>query len=205
MYTDKLGNDARVIISFVAPTSDQNLIQRLKHSGRGDGFLEVALGPTRIQLNPATNSSLTIDDLTLAQMKGDQERELDRGGNDIVIRFAVEEHGHLLHDVELLDEAALKDPRNQLIMGLVHGFLTCPVSLAIKLINPMANSKKTNVVPYLKDAKRKNLDFVLLHFVRSAHWHINSSRSTTDLKLVTTVLIGTIHLFLLPTTPSRLY
>ena len=64
LYSDKLGDGARVLISFVAPTSDQSLILRLKHSGRQDGPLEVALGST-IQLNPSSKSSLTIDEITL--------------------------------------------------------------------------------------------------------------------------------------------
>ena len=120
---DRLGNNARIIISFVAPASDESLILRLKHSGREDGPLEVTLGSTIIQLNPSSNSSLTIDDITLypIQVPGPSESGhlLFEPGirNDIVIQFGgtVERHGHYLHDIELLDEADLEDPRNQII------------------------------------------------------------------------------------------
>ena len=103
-------NNASVLISFVAPTSGQSLILRLKHSGSEDAPLEVTLGSTIIQLNPSSKSSLTIDDLTLYPIPGPSESDhfsFEPGRNDIVLQFrgAVEEHGHILHDIELLDEA----------------------------------------------------------------------------------------------------
>jgi hypothetical protein len=55
-YSGELGGDARVFISFVAPTSGDRLILRVKHSGTGDGPLEVTLGSTKIQLNPSQSS-----------------------------------------------------------------------------------------------------------------------------------------------------
>ena len=39
--SDKLGFYARVLISFVGPTSGQSLILRLKHYGKEDGSLEI--------------------------------------------------------------------------------------------------------------------------------------------------------------------
>jgi hypothetical protein len=126
----ELGNYAKVLISFVAPTSDhwQSLTLRLKHSGGKDAYrmpLEVTLGPTTIQLNPSSKSSLTIDDITLYPTPGPGSDHLSfKPGrrNVIVIQFGpwrkIETtltDGHLLHDVELLDEAGLKDPRNQII------------------------------------------------------------------------------------------
>ena len=123
--TDKLGNNARVLISFVAPTSGKSLILRLKHSGGDDGPLEVTLGSTIIQLNPSSKSSLTIDDITLYPIQVPGPSEYDHLSfepgirNEIVIQFrgtgTVERHGHFLHDIELLDEAGLEDPRNQII------------------------------------------------------------------------------------------
>ncbi|KAF8803141.1 hypothetical protein BYT27DRAFT_7341038 [Phlegmacium glaucopus] len=110
---DRLGNNARVLISFVAPTTGQSLILRLKHSGKEDAPLAVTLGLTIIQLNPSSESSLTIDDVTLHPIPGPPESDhlLFEPGirNDIVIQFkgAVSKlrHGHFLHDIELLDEA----------------------------------------------------------------------------------------------------
>jgi hypothetical protein len=128
MYSDKLGNNARVLISFVAPTSGQSLILRLKHSGREDGQpLEVTLRSTIIQLNPSSQSSLTIDDITLYPIPGPSDHLSFEPGiqNDIVIQLRGpnrgtgerQPEGHLLHDIELLDEleAVLEDPRNQFI------------------------------------------------------------------------------------------
>ena len=126
MHSPKsLANNAKVLITFVAPTSGKSLILRLKHSGREDGPLEVTLGSTIIHLNPSSKSSLTIDDITLypIQIPGPSSSESDRLSfepgirNDIVIqlRGTVKEHGQCLHDVELLDEAGLEDPRNQII------------------------------------------------------------------------------------------
>ena len=114
-YSYKLGNNARVLISFVAPTSGQSLTLRLEHSGEDDAPLEVTLGSTIIQLNPSSKSSLTIDDITLYPIPGPSESDhlLFEPGirNDIVIEFTVKTwirtHGHFLHDIELLDEAGL--------------------------------------------------------------------------------------------------
>ena len=125
---NKLGKNAKVLISFVAPTSGQSLILRLKHSGGEDGPLEVILGSTMIQLNPQLEykSSLTIDDITLDPISISDPNHLSSKSfdndhlsfepgirNDLVIQFRGtdgEEHGHFLHDIELLDEAGLEDP-----------------------------------------------------------------------------------------------
>ena len=115
LFTSKLGNNSKVLISFVAPTSDKNLTLRLKHSGKENGPLVVTLGSTTIQLNPSSKSSLTVDDITLHPNPDPDHLSFVPGRNEIVIQFIVERHGHLLHDVELLDEAALQDPRNQII------------------------------------------------------------------------------------------
>ena len=120
---DKLGNNARVLISFVAPTSGKSLVLRLKHSGGEDGPLEVTLGSTIIQLNPSSKSesSLTIDDITLYPIQvpgpsGSDRLSFEPGvRNDIVIQFTGKRRGHFLHDIELLDEAGLEDLRNQII------------------------------------------------------------------------------------------
>ena len=53
----RLQKNAKVLISFVAPTSGKSLALRLKHSGREDGPLEVTLGLTITQLNPSSQSS----------------------------------------------------------------------------------------------------------------------------------------------------
>ena len=120
----RLGNNARVLVSFVAPTSGQSLILRLKHSGKEDGPLEVTLGSSVIRLNPSSKSSLTIDDITLHSIQNQRSpSESDHLSfepgirNDIVIWFRETflTHGHLLHDIELLDEDGLEDPRNQII------------------------------------------------------------------------------------------
>ena len=117
-YSGKLGKSARVLITFVAPKSNKSLILRLKHSVRNseDVPLEVTLGSTVIQLNSSSKSSLTIDDITLypIQVPGPSESDnlsFEPGiRNDIVIRFGrtANRHGHLLHDIELLDEAGLE-------------------------------------------------------------------------------------------------
>ncbi|KAF8817319.1 hypothetical protein BYT27DRAFT_7201762, partial [Phlegmacium glaucopus] len=104
-----LGMMQKISISFVAPISGQSLVLRLKHSGKEDAPLEVTLGSTIIQLNPSSES-LTIDDITLHPIPGPSESDylsFEPGRNDIVIQFreTVEDHGHFLHDVELLDEA----------------------------------------------------------------------------------------------------
>ena len=119
MYSlpDRLGNNARVLVSFVAPTSGQSRILRLKHSGEEDAPLEVTLGSTEIQLNPSPKSSLTIDDITLYPIQVPSESghlSFEPGiRNDIFIRFTGTErrgmgHDHFLHDIELLDEAGLE-------------------------------------------------------------------------------------------------
>ena len=116
----KPGRNARIFISFVAPTSAKRLILRVKHSGEKDRPLEVTLGSTKIQLNPESKSSLTIDDLTLYPIEVPGPSESDHLSfepgvrNDIDIRFIVPQvtgsplHGHFLHDVELLDEDGLE-------------------------------------------------------------------------------------------------
>ena len=126
-----LADFASVLISFVAPASGQSLTLRLKHSGTDEAPLEVTLGSTIIQLNPpfdlTRKSSLTIDDITLYPLTLDPPKpdhlSFKPGWNDIVIKFNLSRgrkkrimtHGHFLHDIELLDEAGLKDPRNQVI------------------------------------------------------------------------------------------
>ena len=108
MYENKLANNARVLISFVAPTSGENLMLRLKHSGEQDRPLEVTLGSTIIQLNPSSKSSLTIDDITLYPNRGPSDHLSFEPGirNDIIIQFGSGRfHGHFLHDIDLLDEA----------------------------------------------------------------------------------------------------
>ena len=111
---DGLRNNARVLISFVVPTSGQSLILRLKHSGNENGSLEVTLGSSVIQLDPSSQLSLAIDDITLYPIPGPSEFDhlsFEPGiRNDIVIQFrgTVDEHGHFLHDIELLDEAGRK-------------------------------------------------------------------------------------------------
>jgi hypothetical protein len=73
-----------------------------------------------IQLDSSSKSLLTIDDITLYPTPGPSESDrlsFKPGRNDIVIQFGGTgwNHGHLLRDIELLDEAGLKDPRNQII------------------------------------------------------------------------------------------
>ena len=113
VYSDELEGVARVLISFVAPTSGQSLKLRIKHSGEEYAPLEVSLGSTKIQLNPPFMSSLTIDDIILypIQVSSPESDHLsfDPGvRNDIFMRFIVpadsEFHRHILNDIELLDE-----------------------------------------------------------------------------------------------------
>ena len=122
MYEGNLENASNArISSFVTPKFDQSLILRLKHSGGRDEPLEVTLGSTIIQLNASSKPSLTIDDITLYPIPSTSELDhlsFEPGvQNDIVIQFIGirKWHGHLLHDIELLDEAGLEDhhPRNQ--------------------------------------------------------------------------------------------
>jgi hypothetical protein len=123
--SDGLGNNARVLISFVAPSiaSGQILQLRLKFFGEGDGHLEVTLGPgsSVIQLSSST-ASFTIHDITLnpIQLPGSSESDASdlffepEIRNDLVIqiRGTVEKHGQILHDIELLDEAGREYHRN---------------------------------------------------------------------------------------------
>ena len=116
-FTEQLGNNARVLISFVAPTSGKSLILRLKHSGEEDGPLEITLGSNIIQLglkpSSMSESSLTIDDITLYPIQFPRLSNSDQLSfepeirNEIVIEFRrkVERRGHFLHDIEFLDEA----------------------------------------------------------------------------------------------------
>ena len=113
-----LGNNARVIFSFVAPASGKRLILRVKHSGEEDPPLEVTLGSTKIQLNPLSKSSPTVDDITLYPIQVSGPPESDHLSfepevrNDIFIRFIWPDeyqwHGHFLYDIDLLDENGLK-------------------------------------------------------------------------------------------------
>jgi hypothetical protein len=117
----KFAPSPRVLISFVAPTFGQNLILRVKHSGEDDRPLEVTLGSTKVQLKPPSKSSLTIDDITLTD-RLDPIHVLGPSGsdllfipeirNDIFIQFIGPDkerwHGHILHDIELLDEGRLE-------------------------------------------------------------------------------------------------
>ena len=116
LYSDKLARSARVLISFVAPTSGKSLTLRVKHSDE-DVPLEVTLGLTKIKLNPSSKSSLTIDDISLYPIEVSGPSESDRLSfepgirNDIYIRFILPYHyfnRDFLHDIELLDEAGLE-------------------------------------------------------------------------------------------------
>ena len=98
-----------------APTSGERLTLRVKHSGEEDAPLEVTLGSTKIQLDPSSKSSLTIDDITLYPIQLSDPSESDHFSfvpevrNDIFIHFGGTNqfHNHFLHDIELLDEAGL--------------------------------------------------------------------------------------------------
>jgi hypothetical protein len=115
MCVGTLSYGARILISFVGPTSHR-LILRLKHSGK-DGCLEVTLGSTITQLNPSSES-LTIDDITLHPIQdvGPSESHhlsFEPGvRNEIFIQYKDEPDSQsvtlYLHDVELLDEAGLE-------------------------------------------------------------------------------------------------
>ena len=114
-----VSKNARVVISFVAPKSDETLTLRVKHSGRENGPLEVTLrssmGSSKIQLN-SYKYTPTIDDITLYPNQLHGPSESDRLSfepeirNDILIQFreTVEERGHFLGGVVLLDEAGLE-------------------------------------------------------------------------------------------------
>jgi hypothetical protein len=115
-YSGRLGGNARFLISFVAPTYGKSLLLRVKHSGEEDMPLKVTLGSTKIQLNPPSKSSLTIDDIILYPIRVPGPSESDHLSftpevrNDIDIQFIgpAKFHGHFLHDIELLDEAGLE-------------------------------------------------------------------------------------------------
>ena len=120
--SDKLGGDARVLISFVPPTSGKRLLLRVKYSGDENPPLEVTLESTdilestNILLNPSSKSSLTIDDITLYPIGVSGPSDSDylsfKPGvrNEIYIQFKklydgdYGFHENLLHDIELLDE-----------------------------------------------------------------------------------------------------
>ena len=118
MLSVGLRGNARVLISFVPPKSSKSLILRVKHSGEEDGPLAVTLGSNKIQLNPSTQSPVTIDDITLYPIDVSGSSESDHLSfepevrNDIFIRFIGPDeyhyHHHILHDIELLDEAGLE-------------------------------------------------------------------------------------------------
>ena len=138
MCSDKLSNNARVVISFVAPTSGESLTLRLNHSGDEDTPPEVTLGSTIILLDTSCKSSLTIDDITLYSIPSPSESDhlsFKPGWNDIIIKFrgTARSHGHLLHDVELLDEAGLMNPRNQIIKKLIERAVSTIHSLSLML------------------------------------------------------------------------
>ena len=116
LYSGQLTKTAKILISFVGPTSGESLILRVKHSGEDDGPLEVTLGSTKIQLNPPSKLSLTIDDIILYPTEVSSHSESDHLSfkpevrNDIVIQFTGPDkfHRHFLHDIELLDEGGLE-------------------------------------------------------------------------------------------------
>ena len=119
--SNRLGPNARVLISFIAPTSGQSLILRLKHYSKfNESTVEVTLGSKIIQVNPSSTSwSLMIDDITLYPIPGPSESDhlsFEPGiRNDIVIHVKEtekelwEEHDEeSLDDIELLDESGLE-------------------------------------------------------------------------------------------------
>ena len=118
VYSGQLRNSGRVLISFVAPKSGERLILRVKHSDKEDASLEVTLGSTKIQVNPSSNSSLTIDDITLYPIEVSGPSESDHLSfvpevrNDIYVHFIMpykyRAYDHILHDIELLDEFGLE-------------------------------------------------------------------------------------------------
>ena len=119
LISSKLGRNGRVLISFIGPTSGESLTLRVKYSGN-DVPLEVCLGSTKIQFNPSSKSSLTIDDITLYPIQVSSSSEsyhlsfVPEVRNDIFIRFILpadsefHHHGHFLHDIQLLDEDGLE-------------------------------------------------------------------------------------------------
>ena len=115
IYSDKLGKNTRVLISFVAPNSGR-LILRVKHSGsEEDPPLEVTLGSNNIHLNPSSKSSLTIDDITLYPIEvsnpSDHLSFVPEVRNDIYIGFIgidMDSEDDFLCDIDLLDEYGLE-------------------------------------------------------------------------------------------------
>ena len=117
MDSGRLGIDARVLISFVAPPSGRSLKLKLKHSGNENPPLEVMLGPTIIQLNSPSKSLLTIDEIILHSIQDPGTPKSDHTGlsfepevrNEIIIsfrrteRFWMDRRNHFLHDVELVE------------------------------------------------------------------------------------------------------
>ena len=117
VYPGKLTGNARVSISFVAPTSGKSLTLRVKHSGKKDAHLEVTLGSTKFQLNPPSRSSFT--DISLYPIEASDPPISEHLSfvaevrSDIFIRFSYKPanfdfHGHYLHDIELLDDAGME-------------------------------------------------------------------------------------------------
>ena len=111
LFNEKLGINARVLISFFPPASGQRLTLRLKHSGEDDGPLEITLGSIKIELNHSSKSSLTIDDITLDPIglrsfsKSDHLFFVPGIRNDIFIEFGRKlGRRRILDDIELLDE-----------------------------------------------------------------------------------------------------
>ena len=115
----QLAGYASLLISFVTPKSGKRLILRVKHSGDEDPLIEVTLGSTKIQLNPPSKSSLTVDDISLYPIEVSNPSESDHLSfvpevrNDVFVRFILspakwEFHRHILHDIELLDEDGLE-------------------------------------------------------------------------------------------------
>ena len=115
LHAGKIGNHARVLISFVAPIYGKRLTLRVKHSGEEDGPLEIALRSTKIHLNPSSKTSITMDDIILYPIQFASPSDLSfmpEVRNEIFIRFKRpaehRSHHHFLNDVELLDEAGLE-------------------------------------------------------------------------------------------------
>ena len=121
VYTGNLGSNGKVLISFVAPASGRSLILRVKHSGKEYPPLGITLGPTKIQLNPPSKSSLTIDNITLYPIEVSDPSESDHLSfepevrNVIYIQFITpynhyryDDQSHYLHDIELLYEIGLE-------------------------------------------------------------------------------------------------
>ena len=112
------GINARLLISFVAPTSGKRLILRVKHSGVENPPLELTLGLTKIQLNPSSKSSVTMDDITLYPTQVSGPSESDHLSFEPEVRNVISTriirqdeypfNCNFLHDIELLDEDGLE-------------------------------------------------------------------------------------------------